>query len=127
VFTLLFARIERRRGVCSTALSPGERAVASLGTPADRGQGGFGYECGFFPEEHHKYAGGSAVDCLRGSSAKLGAMQRRLARPLRWDDTRKSRSVNTLAAQRAPRAGPGGRRCMGQQSTAGQRKRGKGF
>ena len=31
---------------------------------------------------------------LRGSSVKIGTMQRRLARPLRKDDTRKSRSVN---------------------------------
>ena len=33
-------------------------------------------------------------DALRGSSVKIGAIQRRLAWPLRKDDTHKSRSVN---------------------------------
>ena len=36
------------------------------------------------------------LDSLRGSSIKLGTMQRRLAWPLRKDDTHKSRSVNFL-------------------------------
>ena len=34
-------------------------------------------------------------DSLRGSSVKIGTIQRRLAWPLRKDDTPKSRSVNT--------------------------------
>ena len=34
------------------------------------------------------------VDSLRGSSVKIGTIQRRLAWPLRKDDTHKSRSVN---------------------------------
>ena len=34
-------------------------------------------------------------DSLRGSSIKIGTIQRRLAWPLRKDDTHKSRSVNT--------------------------------
>ena len=34
------------------------------------------------------------ADSLRGSSVKVGTMQRRLARPLRKDDAHKSRSVN---------------------------------
>ena len=34
------------------------------------------------------------MDSLRGSSIKIGTIQRRLAWPLRKDDTHKSRSVN---------------------------------
>ena len=34
------------------------------------------------------------MDSLRGSSVKIGTMQRKLAWPLRKDDTHKSRSVN---------------------------------
>ena len=34
------------------------------------------------------------MDSFRGSSVRVGTIQRRLARPLRIDDTRKSRSVN---------------------------------
>ena len=34
------------------------------------------------------------MDSLRGSSVKIGTIQRRLAWPLRKDDTHKSRSVN---------------------------------
>ena len=34
------------------------------------------------------------MDSLRGSSVKIGTMQRRLAWPLRKDDKHKSRSVN---------------------------------
>ena len=34
------------------------------------------------------------VDSLRGPSVKIGTIQRRLAWPLRKDDTHKSRSVN---------------------------------
>ena len=40
---------------------------------------------------------------LRGSSVKLGTMQRRLAWPLRKDDMRKSRSVNNALRKRCPR------------------------
>ena len=40
-----------------------------------------------------------ALDSLRGSSVKIGAMQRRLAWPLRKDDTHKSRSVNNVVAR----------------------------
>ena len=36
------------------------------------------------------------LDSLRGSSVKIGTIQRRLAWPLRKDDTHKSRSVNKL-------------------------------
>ena len=35
-------------------------------------------------------------DSLRGSSVKIGTIQRRLAWPLRKDDTHKSRSVNIV-------------------------------
>ena len=35
-------------------------------------------------------------DSLRGSSVKIGTMQRRLAWPLRKDDTHKSRSVSNF-------------------------------
>ena len=38
------------------------------------------------------------VDSLRGSSVKIGTIQRRLAWPLRKDDTHKSRSVNHFFA-----------------------------
>jgi hypothetical protein len=36
------------------------------------------------------------VDLLRESSVKIGTIQRRLAWPLRKDDTHKSRSVNNF-------------------------------
>ena len=36
-------------------------------------------------------------DSLRGSSVKIGTIQRRLAWPLRKDDTHKSRSVNNCS------------------------------
>ena len=36
------------------------------------------------------------LDSLRGSSVKIGTIQRRLAWPLRKDDTHKSRSVNNF-------------------------------
>ena len=39
-----------------------------------------------------------ALDSLRGSSVKIGTIQRRLAWPLRKDDTHKSRSVNNFFA-----------------------------
>jgi len=38
------------------------------------------------------------LDSLRGSSVKIGTIQRRLAWPLRKDDTHKSRSVNNFLA-----------------------------
>ena len=38
------------------------------------------------------------TDSLRGSSVKIGTIQRRLAWPLRKDDTHKSRSVNNFFA-----------------------------
>jgi hypothetical protein len=38
------------------------------------------------------------LDSLRGSSVKIGTIQRRLAWPLRKDDTHKSRSVNIFFA-----------------------------
>ena len=38
----------------------------------------------------------SKTDSLRGSSVKIGTIQRRLAWPLRKDDTHKSRSVNNF-------------------------------
>ena len=37
-------------------------------------------------------------DSLRGSSVKIGTIQRRLAWPLRKDDTHKSRSVNKTSS-----------------------------
>ena len=37
------------------------------------------------------------LDSLRGSSVKIGTIQRRLAWPLRKEDTHKSRSVNNLS------------------------------
>ena len=37
------------------------------------------------------------LDSLRGSSVKIGTIQRRLAWPLRKDDTHKSRSVNNFS------------------------------
>ena len=39
------------------------------------------------------------MDSLRGSSVKIGTIQRRLAWPLRKDDTHKSRSVNNFFLQ----------------------------
>ena len=40
------------------------------------------------------------VDSLRGSSDKIGTIQRRLAWPLRKDDTHKSRSVTSFLLMR---------------------------
>ena len=40
------------------------------------------------------------LDSLRGSSVKIGTIQRRLAWPLRKDDTHKSRSVNNFLSTR---------------------------
>ena len=40
------------------------------------------------------------VDSLRGSFVKIGTIQRRLAWPLRKDDTHKSRSANSFLPQR---------------------------
>ena len=68
------------------------------------------------------------MDSLRGSSVKIGTIQRRLAWPLRKDDTHKSRSVNNslfklggsgrpgharvgLGRPGQARAGPGSERC----------------
>ena len=42
------------------------------------------------------------MDSLRGSSVKIGTIQRRLAWPLRKDDTHKSRSVNNFFGHRSP-------------------------
>ena len=39
------------------------------------------------------------LDSLRGSSVKIGTIQRKLAWPLRKDDTHTSRSVNNIAAR----------------------------
>ena len=36
------------------------------------------------------------LDSLRGSSVRIGTLQRKLAWPLRKDDTHKSRSVNNM-------------------------------
>ena len=46
----------------------------------------------------HQYGNSPAfqVDLLRESSVKIGTIQRRLAWPLRKDDTHKSRSVNNF-------------------------------
>ena len=64
-------------------------------------------------------------DSLRGSSVKIGTIQRRLAWPLRKDDTHKSRSVNNLymkseAGGLARRPRPGRRR--GRRPGGGDRR-----
>ena len=43
-----------------------------------------------------------SLDSLRGSSVKIGTIQRRLAWPLRKDDTHKSRSVSNFFAAPMP-------------------------
>ena len=48
----------------------------------------------------------AGLDSIRGSSVKLGTMQRRSAWPLRKDDTHKSRSVSTLRAGERAFQGP---------------------
>ena len=48
-----------------------------------------------------------ALDSLRGASVKIGAMQRRLARPPRKDDAHKSRSVNKDGESRFIKGGAG--------------------
>ena len=57
------------------------------------------------------------TDSLRGSSVKIGTIQRRLAWPLRKDDTHKSRSVNNFSSR------PGERcvRLRGQPARVGER------
>ena len=50
-----------------------------------------------------------SLDSLRGSSVKIGTIQRRLAWPLRKDDTHKSRSVNNFFEIRSLSCAP---RCM---------------
>ena len=49
------------------------------------------------------------MDSLRGSSVKIGTIQRRLAWPLRKDDAHKSRSVNkqTKIQKKQKDLGPG--------------------
>ena len=55
--------------------------------------------------QHSPAFGGLALlDSLRGSSVKIGTIQRRLAWPLRKDDTHTSRSVSNFF----------GNLCMGQ-------------
>ena len=49
-------------------------------------------------------------DSLRGSSVKIGTIQRRLAWPLRKDDTHKSRSVNNFLPQHVLRMGMSGKK-----------------
>jgi len=48
---------------------------------------------------HLHFMGALHLDSLRGSSVKIGTIQRRLAWPLRKDDTHKSRSVNNFFVQ----------------------------
>ena len=62
-------------------------------------------------------------DSLRGSSVKIGTIQRRLAWPVRKDDTHKSRSVNnfllsSVAPQRA--RAKSARQLLSQSSSAQQ-------
>ena len=52
----------------------------------------------------------NSMDSLRGSSVKIGTIQRRLAWPLRKDDTHKSRSVLNFLAN--SRIGPALRRLV---------------
>ena len=47
-------------------------------------------------DKHCKALFSHRLDSLRGSSVKIGTIQRRLAWPLRKDDTHKSRSVNNF-------------------------------
>ena len=53
---------------------------------------------------HSLPAAAAMLDSLRGSSVKIGTIQRRLAWPLRKDDTHKSRSVNNFFGE--PPIGP---------------------
>ena len=57
----------------------------------------------------------SCPDSLRGSSVKIGTIQRRLAWPLRKDDTHKSRSVTNFFARLAFASG----RLSGEQGRRG--------
>ena len=60
------------------------------------------------------------MDSLRGSSVKIGTIQRRLAWPLRKDDTHKSRSVSIFCASGA--ASCQKRAAAGRGATAALRK-----
>ena len=60
------------------------------------------------------------MDSLRGSSIKIGTIQRRLAWPLRKDDTHKSRSVSIFCASGA--ASCQKRAAAGRGATAALRK-----
>ena len=50
--------------------------------------------CIYGPCSSQQTLNNRCLDSLRGSSVKIGTIQRRLAWPLRKDDTHKSRSVN---------------------------------
>ena len=59
------------------------------------------------------------VDSSRGSSDKIGTIQRRLAWPLRKDDTHKSRSVHNFSKARSHARGPGRRGWRGDRRERG--------
>ena len=48
------------------------------------------------PRQLERHRSEKTMDSLRGSSVKIGTIQRRLAWPLRKDDTHKSRSVHNF-------------------------------
>ena len=50
----------------------------------------------YYGAKQRNYLKAIDLDSLRGSSVKIGTIQRRLAWPLRKDDTHKSRSVNNF-------------------------------
>ncbi len=64
------------------------------------------------------------LDSLRGSSVKIGTIQRRLAWPLRKDDTRKSRSVDHVLLRM--RVAVGRRRFVALSGLLGKRQWGAG-
>ena len=71
------------------AQSCSKSAATPPGKPAAK-------SCGGTQQQPH------LLDSLRGSSVKIGTIQRRLAWPLRKDDTHKSRSVNNFFCQSKP-------------------------
>ena len=70
------------------------RAAGARGAPFYKRRRGKHKHIKSEAEEHVPLRADPLLDSLRRSSVKIGTIQRRLARPLRKDDTRKSRSVS---------------------------------
>ena len=73
---------------------------------------------------HHQCLFVILMDSLRGTSGKIGTIQRRLAWPLRKDDTHKSRSVTIFLKTSRGTRGDGGRTIFYSNTSRGTRGEG---